>query len=86
MTDRDVDESARMMVAYWGERIERARKAKRRDDGKPWAQQDLADALNTDQAQVSKWERGIQEPKLATKYAIAQALGVPADVLFPTMP
>lgn len=81
------DERAALMVEHWGERIVRHRKSVvRATDGKPWSQQDLADALGTDQAQVSKWERGIQEPKLATKYAIAEALGVSADVLFPTYP
>ena len=86
-TRHEHEAKAQMMVRHWGERIAIRRKMQLRDsDGEPWSQQDLADALDTDQAQVSKWERGIQEPKLATKYALAEVLGIPVDKLFPHYP
>lgn len=78
---------AQQMVVHWGERIAiRRREMRRESDGEPWSQQDLADALDTDQAQVSKWERGLQEPKLASKYALAEVLGIAVDRLFPHYP
>lgn len=55
-------------------------------DGKPWSQVDLAVILATNQQQVSKWEHGLQEPRLATKYAIAEALRCRPEELFPLMP
>lgn len=80
------DEAARLQVEYWGERIARRRQELERGDGRPWSQQDLADVLGVGQQQVSKWENGMQEPRLATKYAIAEALATRADELFPMYP
>lgn len=86
-TRAEHEQKAEQMVRHWGERIQiRRLELLRPTDNEPWSQQDLADALDTDQAQVSKWERGLQEPKLASKYAIAEVLGIPVDRLFPHYP
>ena len=80
MTARDVAAAARLMTEHWGERIVERRL------GLGLSQEDLAQRIGTNQQQVSKWENGLQEPRLATKYAIAEALAISADVLFPLYP
>ena len=43
---------------------------------KKWLQKDLAEAAGLTQQQVSKWERGVREPKVNTLARAASALGV----------
>lgn len=84
-TVRDLDAAAAMMVRAWGERIARQRRALIVTDH-PMTQAELAERVGTGQDQISKWERGAQEPRLANKYRLAQALEcAPAD-LFPLRP
>lgn len=86
VTDRDTDEAARQMVIHWGERIARRRQSIRAGVDAPMTQAELAALVGTGQDQISKWERGAQEPRLANKYRLAAALEcAPAD-LFPLRP
>lgn len=66
------------IVAEWGERLEAARRAA------GLSQAALGRMLGTTQQQVSTWEHGAAEPKLASRLALADALGVEPDYLFRT--
>ncbi len=66
--------------AIWGARIRAARQAA------GYTQQSFARALDIDQANVSRWERGLSVPHDNRRGQIAKLLGVPAADLFPYDP
>lgn len=59
-----------------GPRIKQARLAKKRPDGRPWTQGDLARALpgHVEPSSISRWENGKVRPQDPTLEAIADAL------------
>lgn len=57
------------------ERISQARKAKK------WTQKDLADALNVNLKNVSRWELGSSAPSFEAATHLATTLGVSLDFL-----
>jgi transcriptional regulator with XRE-family HTH domain len=71
------EQQAAKVCATWGANIERYR----RDAG--LSQSALAALLGVSQQQVSTWEQGTGEPRLATRLALSEALGVASTVLFP---
>lgn len=48
-----------------------------------WSQRKLADEAGLKQAQISRLESGKREPRLSTVRALAEALGVHQDTIFP---
>jgi len=62
--------------AVWGARIRRARQAA------GYSQAQFAVALGVNQANVSRWERGLASPHDNRRRIIADLLGVSADSLF----
>lgn len=48
-----------------------------------WSQRELADRAGLKQAQISRLESGKREPRLSTVRALADALGVDSDRIFP---
>lgn len=66
----------RTLRAVWGARIRTARVAA------GYTQAQFAIALGVDQANVSRWERGIASPHDDRRPLIAEILGVDAGVLF----
>jgi transcriptional regulator with XRE-family HTH domain len=46
------------------------------------SQAQLADRIGTKQSVVSRWERGVDEPRLSTLARILQACGFEADLTF----
>lgn len=66
--------------AIWGARIRTARQAA------GYTQASFARALNIDQANVSRWERGLAVPNDNRRGRIADLLGVDASDLFPYDP
>lgn len=48
-----------------------------------WSQRELADRAGLKQAQISRLESGKREPRLSTVRALADALGVDPDRIFP---
>lgn len=70
-------ETALHIVRAWGKAIEIARvKA-------GLTQIELARVVRSSQAAISRIERGVQEPSLELRLAIAEALDTPHDDLFP---
>lgn len=72
------------LQALLGENLVRARyRAK-------LAQREVAAELQTDQAQLSRWERGITSPHAVTLARLARLYDIPMDILFtkdhPTLP
>lgn len=49
-----------------------------------WHQAELARRAGLSREEVSRLERGRHRPQPATAQALADALGVPAEALFPT--
>lgn len=66
------------LLAFWGSNVATARRRK------GWTQGQLAKAAGSTQQWVSVIERGAVEPRHATKMALADALDVDADDLFPS--
>lgn len=60
----------------WGARIRKARRAA------GYTQAQFAYALGVDQANVSRWERGLASPHDSRRCRIAELLGVDPSVLF----
>jgi transcriptional regulator with XRE-family HTH domain len=61
----------------WGERVRRYRRLKRRRDGNPWTQEDLADASGIDRRYIGRIETGeVADPSAETVRKLAKALGV----------
>lgn len=74
MTDRDLDQAI-------GQRVQ----ALRRDAG--MNQQELADAMDIEQATISKWERGTNSMSLRMILTAAEALRVhPNEILSAAVP
>lgn len=71
-----------------GARIRDARKAKKRPDGTPWRQGDLARALpgHVEASSVSRWENGKVKPGDDTLEAIAKALDVDVSYFYADEP
>ncbi len=59
----------------FGEAVRAAREAR------GWTQQELAVGAEVSQRAVSSWERGVSEPRDATKRAVATVLHLPPDVV-----
>ena len=66
----------RTFSAIWGRRIRQARIAA------GFTQERFAIAIGVDQANVSRWERGLASPKANRRPLIARVLGIDPDVLF----
>lgn len=65
-----------------GTRVRRYRRQRRRSDGTPWTQEDLAEAAGIDRRYLGKIEtEEIAEPGIDTLRRIATALGVPLRAL-----
>lgn len=60
-----------------GDRIKEAR-----TEYLAFTQRDLADKLGIDQINVSRWERGVSEPRLTHIRAIAKLAGLPVNWFF----
>jgi transcriptional regulator with XRE-family HTH domain len=76
LASRSTTVLVRALRAIWGQRIRDARQAA----GLTQAQ--LALALGVDQANVSRWERGMLSPRDDRRARIAEILGVDAASLF----
>lgn len=65
------------LKVMWGQQIKRQRLHK------GMTQEQLAQALDIDQAAVSRWETGDQAPSLASQHALVRVLGVDLRLLLP---
>ena len=65
----------------FAERVLRARLMAGAQRGRALSQGEVADAVGVTQSTVSQWEKGAQEPPLATLTALARVLGVSAGYL-----
>lgn len=68
-------------MATIGERIREARRRARNADGKRMTQADLAGTIGVQAMQVSRWERGEQQPRSEHVAELAQALRCDANWL-----
>jgi len=60
----------------WGERVRRFRRLRKRPDGTPWTQEDLADASGIDRRYIGRIETGeVADPSADTVRKLSKALG-----------
>jgi putative transcriptional regulator len=76
LVNRITDDSIDELLADWGSRIRNAREAK------GMSQEELGRAVGVGQSSVGHWERGMHEPAIWFKLALADVLGITPRKLF----